>query len=201
MRMAATCISGMLVIVAALVAVPIPVHSLDDVLGWEGTAWGMSESEVTKRLVSRGFKPVMGPSRVGGEIDGEIALRTKVAIDGNTYDAAFRFADRGLTAVLIGTATDSPDRAVALHDSLLRSLTAQYGASSSAESRGTASLIRWTFKTTTIALRRDTVPNNPGRPLSQVSIVYTPATQSDEREPDEGILFLLLLQMLGKGRR
>jgi hypothetical protein len=189
------------VIVAGLVALPMPAHSLDDVLGWEGTAWGMTESEVTKKMASRGFKPVVASSRVGDAIEGEIPLQTKVVIDGNTYDAALRFVDRGLTAVLISTVTDSADRAVALHDGVLRSLTARYGASSITESRGTSSLIRWTFKTTTIALRREAVVDVRGRPRRQVSIVYTPATQSDEREPDEGILFLLLLQMLGKGRR
>ena len=71
---------------------------------------------------------------------------------------------------------------------LARSLTAQYGASSSAESRATTSPIRWIFTTTTIALRRDAVVDVRGRPLSQMSIVYTPATQSDERESDERTL-------------
>lgn len=204
MRTGATCFIGILVIVASLVAAPVPAYSLDDVVGWEGTAWGMTESEVTKSMASRGFNPVAGPRRLGGPSEGDIPLQTKVDIDGNTYDVAFRFSDRtrGLTAVLIGTVAGSPDHAVALHDSLLRALTAQYGPASGAESRhSTTSLTRWIFKTTTIALHRDTGTAVRGRHLSQVSIVYLPTTRSDQREPDEGILLLLMLQMLGKGRR
>jgi hypothetical protein len=204
MRTGAMCFIGSLVIVASLVAAPMPAYSLDDIVGWEGTTWGMTESEVTKSMVSRGFNPVAGPPRHGGPFEGDIPLRRKVDIDGNTYDVAFRFSDRtrGLTEVLIGTVTDSPDHAVVLHDSLLHALTAQYGPATGTESRhGTTSLTRWIFKTTTIALHRDTGTAVRGRHLSQVSIVYLPTTRSDQREPDEGILLLLMLQMLGKGRR
>jgi hypothetical protein len=204
MRTGATCFIGILVIVASLVAAPVPAYSLDDVVGWEGTAWGMTESEVTKSMASRGFNPVAGPPWLGGPSEGDIPLQTKVDIDGNTYDVAFRFSDRtrGLTAVLIGTVAGSPDHAVARHDSLLRALTAQYGPATGAESRhSTTSLTRWIFKTTTIALHRDTGTAVRGRHLLQVSIVYLPTTRSDQREPDEGILLLLMLQMLGIGRR
>jgi hypothetical protein len=204
MRTGATCFIGILVIVASLVAAPVPAYSLDDVVGWEGTAWGMTESEVTKSMASRGFNLVAGPPRLGGPSGGDIPLQTKVDIDGNTYDVAFRFSDRtrGLTEVLIGTVAGSPDHAVALHDSLLRALTAQYGPATGAESRhSTTSLTRWMFKTTTIVLHRDTGTAVRGRHLGHVSIVYLPTTRSDQREPDEGILLLLMLQMLGKGRR
>ena len=203
MRTGATCFIAILVIIASLVAAPVPGYSLDDVVGWEGTAWGMTESEVTKSMASRGFHPVAGPPRLGGPSEGPIPLQTKVDIDGNTYDVAFRFSDRtrGLTEVLIGTVAGSPDHAVALHDSLLRALTAQYGPATGAESRlSTTSLTRWMFKTTTIVLHRDTGTDVRGRRLSHVSIAYLP-TRSDQREPDEGIPLLLMLQMLGKGRR
>ena len=203
MRAGAMCFIGILEIAASLVAAPVPGYSLDDVVGWEGTAWGMTESEVTKSMAARGFHPVAGSPRLGGPSEGPIPLQTKVDIDGNTYDVAFRFSDRtrGLTAVLIGTLAGSPDHAVALHDSLLRALTAQYGPATGAESRhSTTSLTRWMFKTTTIVLHRDTGTDVRGRRLSHVSIAYLP-TRSDQREPDEGIPLLLMLQMLGKGRR
>jgi hypothetical protein len=203
MRTRAMCFIGSLVIAASLVAAPAPGYSLDDVVGWEGTAWGMTESEVTKSMASHGFRPVAGPPRLAGPSEGPIPLQTKVDIDGNPYDVAFRFSDRtrGLTAVLIGTVAGSPDHAVALHDSLLRALTAQYGPATGAESRhGTTSLTRWMFKTTTIVLHRDADTDVRGRRLGHVSIAYLP-TRSDQREPDEGIPLLLMLQILGKGRR
>lgn len=155
---------------------------------------------MTRSLAARGFGPVASSPGLGGPADASTPIQTKVDIDGNTFDVAFRFADRGLAAVLLSTLADSPDRAGALHDGLLRSLTARYGAPWGAESRGTTSLTRWIFKTTTIALRRDAIEVER-RPLGQISILYTPTMQSDRREPDEGMLFLLLLQMLGKGRR
>jgi hypothetical protein len=126
MRTGATCFIGILVIVANLVAAPMPAYSLADVVGWAGAAWGMTESEVTKSMASHGFHPVAGPRRLGGPSEGPRPLQTKVNIDGKPYDVAFRFSDRtrGLTAVLIGSVASSPDHAVALHDSLLRALTA-----------------------------------------------------------------------------
>ena len=66
MRTGAMCFIGSLVIAASLVAAPVPGYSLDDVVGWEGTAWGMMESEVTKSIASHGFHPVAGPPRLGG---------------------------------------------------------------------------------------------------------------------------------------
>lgn len=203
MRTGEVCFIGILAIAASLVTGPVSGYSLDDVLGWEGTAWGMTESEVTKSIASRGFHPVAGSPRLGGSSEGPIPLQTKVDIDGNTYDVAFRFSDRtrGLTGVLIGTVGGSPDHVGALHGSLLRALTAQYGPATGAESRrSTTSLTRWMFRTTTIVLHRDTGTDVRGRRLGHVSIVYLP-TRSDQREPDEGIPLLLMLQMLGKGRR
>jgi hypothetical protein len=194
---------GILVVAASLVAGPVSGYSLDDVVGWECTAWGMTESEVTKSIASRGFQPVAGAPRLGGPSEGAIPLQTKIDIDGNTYDVAFRFSDRtrGLTEVLIGTVAGSADHAGGLHDSLLRALTAQYGPATGAESRhSTTSLTRWMFRTTTIVLHRDTGTDVRGRRLSRVFIVYLP-TRPDQREPDEGIPLLLMLQMLGKGRR
>jgi hypothetical protein len=85
MRTGATCFIGILEIAASLVAAPVPGYSLDDVVGWEGTAWGMTESEVTKSIASHGFNPVAGPPRPGGPFEGDIPLQTKVDIDGGKY--------------------------------------------------------------------------------------------------------------------
>lgn len=89
MRTGATCFIAILVIIASLVAAPVPGYSLDDVVGWQGTAWGMTESEVTKSMASRGFHPVAGPPRLGGSSQDPIPLQTKVDIDGNTYESRF----------------------------------------------------------------------------------------------------------------
>jgi hypothetical protein len=199
-----TCLIGIPVIAACLVIAPVRAHSLDDVLGWEGAAWGMTESEVTTRMASRGFPLVNGRPPTSIPLAGNVPFHTKAGIAGTTYDVAFRFSERtrGLDAVLMGTLADSPDRAAALHDRTLEVLTDQHGPATSADSLDRRnSLTRWVFETTTIVLQLETGLNVRGRRVGQVFIAYLPSARSDQREASEGMLLLFLLQGLGKGRR
>ena len=204
MAIGATSFIGILAIAAGLVAAPVAAYPLHDV-GWEGTTWGMTASEVTNLMAARGFALVTGSPWLHVPFGGDIPLQTKVDIDGHTYDVAFRFSDRtgGLDAVLIAAVAGSLDGATALHHSLHRALTAQYGPATGADSRdrATNSLTRWTFKKSSIALHLDSSIDARGHRVRQVSIVYLPTAASDRREDDEGMLLLLLMQMLGKGRR
>jgi hypothetical protein len=196
--------TGTLLMVASLVVVPVPASALDDVLGWEGTTWGMTESEVAKAMEAHGFDLLPGRTPLGGPSARTIRFRTTAEIGGNTYNVAFQFLDRTrrLSGVLIGTLDDSREHTLMLHDSLLRTLTARYGPPSDAESRGslTAST-RWTFKTTTIALRLDADAGLRGYRLAQVSVVYEPNTGSDQREAKGKLGVLALLKLLSEGWR
>jgi hypothetical protein len=195
---------GTLLMLAGLVVVPVSTSALDDVLGWEGTTWGMTESEVAKALEARGFDLISGRTPLGGPLARTIRCRTTAEIGGHTYDVALQFLDRTrrLDGVLIGTLDASREHALNLYDSLLRTLTARYGPPSDAESRGSLTAgARWMFKTTIIALRFDTEAGVRGHPLTQVSLLYEPDTGPDQRDAKDKGRVLALLRLLSEGWR
>jgi hypothetical protein len=101
---------------------------------------------------------------------------------------------------VIGTLDDSREHAVKLYGSLLRSLTGRYGLPGATESRGSVAS-RWTFKTTSIALRLDTDVTARGPRHTQVSIAYSPTAAPDQRQPQDKFLMMGLLRLLGEGWR
>lgn len=195
---------GTLLMLAALVAVPASTSALDDVLGWEGTTWGMTESEVAKALEAQGFHLISVRSPLGGPLARTIRFRTSAEIGGHPYDVAFQFLDRTrrLDGVLIGALDASREHALNLYDRLLRTLASRYGPPSDAESRSSLTTsARWTFKTTMIALRLDTETGVSGHPLTQVSLLYEPNTGPDQRHAKDKGRVLALLRLLSEGWR
>jgi hypothetical protein len=94
------------------------------------------------------------------------------------------------------------NHAAVLHDQLASVLITRHGSATGAASGdGKTSLTRWAFETTTIVLYLDANVVVDGQRRSQVSVVYVPTPRSDQREPDDAMLILFLLQMLGKPRR
>ena len=190
--------------VAGLVIAPQRGYPLDDVSGWQGTTWGMTKSEVTRSLEARGFRLVPSRTTLAAPFGHHFPFQTTIEIDDHSYTVGFQFQDRSgrLTGVMIGTLDDSREHAVKLHGSLLRSLAGRYGPPGDTESRGSVTAAsRWTFKTTTIALRLDTDVATRGRRLTQVSVTYSPTAGPDQRQPQDKFLMLALLRLLGEGWR
>ena len=195
---------GTLLMLAALVVVPASTPALDDVLGWEGTTWGMTESEVAKALEAHGFHLISVRAPLGGPLARTIRFRTSAEIGGHTYDVAVQFLDRTrrLDGVLIGALDPSREHALNLYARLRRTLAARYGPPSDAESRGSLTTsARWTFKTTIIALSLDTGAGVSGHPLTQVSLLYGPNTEPDQRHAKDKGRVLALLKLLSEGWR
>jgi hypothetical protein len=197
-------LAGILVILLSTATMPRPAHSLEDVLGWEGTVWGMSQSDVAAYAASHGLDLVPGHPALGGPTTRNIPFHSKVEIGGYSCDVGFQFSDRTqqLNAVVIGAADVSRDLALRVHASLLRALTARHGPPSSADSRGSvAAVTRWTSRTTTIALRLDTDTPVRGQRATHVYVVYAPTELQGEHETNEKMLLLALLKLLAEGRR
>jgi hypothetical protein len=195
---------GTLLMLAGLVVVPVSTSALDDVLGWEGTTWGMTESEVAKAMEAHGFPLISGRTPLGGPLARTIRFRTTAEIGGHTYEVAFQFLDRTrrLDGVLIGALDTAPEHSLKLHDSVLRTLTGRYGPPSDAESRGNLTTsIRWTFKTTIIVLRFDAEAGVRGHPLTQVSLLYEPNTGPEQRDAKDKERVFALLRLLSEGWR
>jgi hypothetical protein len=195
---------GTLVMVVGLVLAPVSTYALDDVLGWEGTTWAMTESEVAKAMEAHSFDLIAARTPLGGPLARTIRFRTTAEIGGHTYDVAFQFLDRTrrLDGVLIGALDTSREHSLNLYDSLLRTLTARHGPPSEAESRANLTKSnRWTFKTTIIVLHFDAEAGVRGHPLTQVSLVYEPNTGPDERDAKAKGRILALLRLLSEGWR
>jgi hypothetical protein len=195
---------GTLVMLAGLVVVPVYTSALDDVLGWEGTTWGMTESEVSKAMEAHGYQLMSGRTPLGGPLARTIRFRTTAEIGKHTYDVAFQFLDRTrrLDGVLIGALDTSREHSLKLHDSLLRTLTARYGPPTEAESRSNLTTsTRWMFKTTIIALRFDAEAGVRGQPLTQVSLLYEPNTGPEQHDAKDKGRVLALLRLLTEGWR
>jgi hypothetical protein len=195
---------GTVLMVASLVIGPVRAYPVDDVSGWQGMTWGMTELEVARSMEARGFRLAPNRTSLAAPFEHHIPFQTTIEIDGHSYTVAFQFEDRSgrLAGVVIGTLDDSREHAVKLYGSLLRSLTGRYGPPGATESRGSvAAASRWTFKTTSIALRLDTDVTARGPRRTQVSVAYSPTAGPDQRQAQDKFLMMGLLRLLGEGWR
>jgi hypothetical protein len=116
-----------LLVFAVLVSTPTPAYPfVDDVVGWPGLTWGMTEPEVRRSVDALGMRVITSHPPVAGPFTSYVPLKTSVELDGNTYDVAFRFLDRTerLDAVVVSSPDSSREQALKLQGSLLRTLTA-----------------------------------------------------------------------------
>jgi hypothetical protein len=190
-------------IVAALLVVPVPAYPLDNVLGWQNTRWGMTESEVKGSVESSGLRLVSLAGPDGRPLDAGSPFKTNIRIDGSDYDVIFQFPDeaRHLGRVVVRTLDFSREHALTLHNSLLRALTETYGLPAETDSRGTlASMTKWTFRITTVLLGMYTDTGTRGPHATKVSITYASTAEPHQSIKDK-ILFLGLLRALGEAGR
>jgi hypothetical protein len=189
-----------LFLVGAVLAPMSGAHPADDVLGWQTTRWGMTPSEVKGSIESLKLPATSLPRPYGRALGADAPFQTSVEIAGNHYDAIFLFSEgtHRLDRVLVRTVDFSREHALALHDSLLGALTEQYGRPGETESRGTtATLTRWTFRTTTVTLTMHTDTAVPGNPVTHLGIIYAPTATASE-DPKDKLLGLGLLRALGE---
>jgi hypothetical protein len=186
-----------LLLVAAIAVTSSLADAVDDLPGWQNTRWGMTETEVTRTL---GAPLTTLPASLARSLDAVAALTTSVEMAGSHYDAILLFPDdtRRLGRVLIRTLDYSREHALMLHATLQRALTRQYGPPGETESGGsTASLERWTFKTTTVVLSMYTDTSLPGRHVTQVAVTYAPTATAPQDAKDK-LLGLGLLRALSE---
>jgi hypothetical protein len=187
-------------LVAAVLSPTSGAHPLDDVLGWQNTRWGMTPSEVSRSIESLKLSVTPLPPPYARALGADAPFKTSVEIAGSHYDAIFLFSadTQRLDRVLVRTLDFSREHALALHGRLLRALTEQYGPPGETESGGTtASLTRWTFRTTTVILTMHTDTPVPGNPVTQLAIMYAPTATAPEDAKDK-LLGLGLLRALGE---
>ena len=65
-------------IVAAPLVVPVPAYPMDNVLGWQNTRWGMTESEVKGSVESSGLRFVSLAGPDGRPLDAGSPFRTNI---------------------------------------------------------------------------------------------------------------------------
>jgi len=185
-------------LIAVVLSVSSPAYSLDDLLGWQTTRWGMTEEEVRGQLESYGFLLTSLPAFYGRWLEADAPFSTTVEMAGSYYDAIFMFSKdtRRLGRVMIRTVDFSREHALTLHESLLRALTGNYGQPTETQA-GVASVTRWTFKTTTVVLSLYTEIAVPRNPITQVVVIYAPSLAAAE-DPKDKLLGLGLLRALGE---
>jgi hypothetical protein len=187
-------------LIAAVLGITSPAYPVDDVLGWQNTKWGMTESEVKRSIESLGLPLTLLPASYARSLDAGAPFKTTVEIEGSHYDAIFLFPNdaQRLGRVLIRTLDFSREHALQLHGSLMRALKAMYGQPGETASQGSmASLTRWTFKTTTVILSMYTDTTVRGHAVTQVAVVYVPTAAAAE-DPKDKLLGLGLLRALGE---
>ncbi|HXJ83019.1 MAG TPA: hypothetical protein VMS64_30565 [Candidatus Methylomirabilis sp.] len=188
-------------LIAIVLSVSSPAYSLDDLLGWQTTRWGMTEEEVRGLLKSHGSPLTPLPVIYGRWLEADAPFSTTVEMAGSYYDAIFMFSKdtRRLGRVMIRTVDFSHEHALSLHDNLLRALTENYGRPTETQG-GTASLTKWIFKTTTVVLSLYTETAVPRNPITQVVVIYAPSLAAAE-DPRDKLLGLGLLRALGEAGR
>jgi hypothetical protein len=185
--------------IAIVLAAWWPACAADDVPGWQNTRWGMTETEVKRALESIGLSLAALPAPLARSLGVRTALTTTVEMEGNYYDAILLFPDDArLGQVLVRTLDYSRKHALTLHGKLRHALVAKYGQPGESESSSTtASLARWTFKTTTVVLSMYTDTPTPARQVSQLAVLYAPTATVPE-DPRDKLLGLGLLRALGE---
>ena len=138
------------------------VESAEDVLGWQGTRWGMTDEEVRKTLEGAGLR--LTPS-AGTYSGGVVApFKTSIRIGAYDYEVVPQFDKEGLRQVIIRGQSTRP-YVRKLFVELQDLLTEKYGTPAPLGDRR-----EWRFKTTIIELGLFDI-------IDSVMIRYYPASK------------------------
>jgi hypothetical protein len=85
---------GSVLMLASPVIGPVRAYSVDDVSGWQGTTWGMTELEVARSMEARGCRLVPSRTPLAAPFEHHIPFQTTIEIAGHSYTVAFQFQDR-----------------------------------------------------------------------------------------------------------